>query len=312
MTRRVLVTGGAGFLGSHLCDALLSRGDTVVALDDLSSGRVANVAHLSGDPRFRLVEGDVTRPISIDGAVDLVLHFASPASPPRYVAMPIHTLLTGSAGTQHALELAERHGARMVMASTSEVYGDPQVSPQPESYWGNVNPVGARSCYDEAKRFAEALCTSWRTARGVDVGIIRIFNTYGPRLDPADGRAVSSFVHAALRGEPLVVNGDGTQTRSLCFVDDLVAGILAFADSRETGPVNLGSDAELTVLALAREVLRLTGSASSIRHVDALPDDPQQRRPDLALAAARLGWRPTTDLATGLARTISWMRDHPA
>ena len=304
----VLVTGGAGFLGSHLCDALIARGDRVVALDDLSSGSLANLAHLARDPRLRFVEADVTRPITVDGPFDLVLHFASPASPPRYVAMPLHTLLTGSTGTQHVLELAERHGARMVMASTSEVYGDPEVSPQPESYWGNVNPVGARSCYDEAKRFAEALCTSWRAARGVDVGIVRIFNTYGPRLDPSDGRAVSSFVHAALWGEPLVINGDGSQTRSLCFVDDLVAGILAFAGSRETGPINLGNDAEITVLDLAREVLRLTGASSPIRHVDAMPDDPQQRRPALGLAASRLGWRPTTDLATGLTRTIDWMR----
>jgi dTDP-glucose 4,6-dehydratase len=237
--RRVVVTGGAGFLGSHLCEALVARGDRVVAVDDLSTGEPANVAALVGGPDFELVVADVSVGIPVEGPVDAVLHFASPASPPDYLARPLETLAVGSEGTRHALDLAAAHGARFVLASTSEVYGDPTVHPQPETYWGNVNPVGPRSVYDEAKRFAEALTMAFQRARGVDVGIVRIFNTYGPRLRPGDGRVVSNFLVQALEGRPLTVYGDGSQTRRLCFVDDEVAGILALLDSGLTGPLDI-------------------------------------------------------------------------
>jgi len=305
---RVVVAGGAGFLGSHLCDRLVGRGDDVVCLDDLSTGRAQNVAHLDG-PRFSLRQVDVTGPFELEGPVDAVLHLASPASPPAYLARPLETLAAGSEGTRRLLELAGAHGARFLLASTSEVYGDPAVHPQVETYRGNVDPVGPRSVYDEAKRFAEALTMAAHRARGVDVAIARIFNTYGPRLDPSDGRVVSNFVVQALAGLPLTVYGDGSQTRSLCYVDDEVGGLLALLDSTETGPMNLGNPDERTVLELAHCVLEATGSSSEVCF-GALPvDDPVRRCPDISRARAALGWVPTTPLAAGLARTVEYFAD---
>jgi dTDP-glucose 4,6-dehydratase len=305
---RALVTGGAGFLGSHLCRTLLHRGWEVVAADNLLTGREANVADLAGE-RFSLVERDVTRPLEVPGRLDAVLHFASPASPPDYLAHPIETMEVGSNGTRHTLELAREKGARYLLASTSEVYGDPLVHPQPESYWGNVNPVGPRSVYDEAKRFAEAMATAYRTSHGVDVKIARIFNTYGPYLRPGDGRAVPNFITQALRGEPLTVYGDGSQTRSFCYVDDEVRGLLALLDSDwNAGPVNIGNPEEHTVLELAELVLEICGSSSPIVHAPLPADDPTRRRPDISLAERVLGWRPEVSLADGVARTVEWFR----
>jgi dTDP-glucose 4,6-dehydratase len=300
------VTGGAGFLGSHLCEALLGRGDRVVAVDDLSTGITDNVAAFQADPAFELVVADVSAALRVEGHVDAVLHFASAASPPDYLARPRETLAAGSDGTRHALELAARDGARFLLASTSEVYGDPTVHPQPETYWGNVNPVGPRSVYDEAKRFAEALTMAWHRTEGLDVGIVRIFNTYGPRLRPGDGRVVSNFLVQAIEGRPLTVYGDGTQTRSLCYVDDEVAGILAVFDSGMTGPVNIGNPDELTVLELARAVLELTGSSSTITFEPLPVDDPTRRRPDISLAREVLGWEPVVTLEEGLRRTADY------
>jgi dTDP-glucose 4,6-dehydratase len=301
----VVVTGGAGFLGSHLCEALVARGDRVVAVDDLSTGVEANVASLVDNVAFDLVVADVSQAIPVDGPVDAVMHFASPASPPDYLGRPLETLAVGSEGTRHALTLAAAHGARFVLASTSEVYGDPLVHPQAETYWGNVNPVGPRSVYDEAKRFAEALTMAWHRARGTDVGIVRIFNTYGPRLRPGDGRVVSNFLTQAIDGRPLTVYGDGSQTRSLCFVDDEVAGILALLDSDLTGPVNIGNPDELTVLELAHAVLALTGSSSPIVYEPLPADDPTRRRPDITVARRELGWEPVVALEEGLRRTAA-------
>lgn len=298
--RRIVVTGGAGFIGSHLCDALLARGDRVVCVDDLSTGSRANISHLLDAPGFEFLVTDVSRGLAVDGHVHGVLHFASPASPPQYLERPLQTLAVGSEGTRHALALATEHGARMVLASTSEVYGDPHVHPQREDYWGNVNPVGPRSVYDEAKRFAEALTMAWHRCNGTDVGIVRIFNTYGPRLAPGDGRVVSNFLVQALTGRPLTVYGDGSQTRSLCFVADEVAGILALFDSVVSGPVNLGNPEEITVLDLARTVLEVTGSSSSMVHQPLPADDPTRRCPDIALARQQLGWEPTVQLRRGL------------
>jgi nucleoside-diphosphate-sugar epimerase len=303
---RVVVTGGAGFLGSHLCDALVGRGDHVVCVDDLSTGRAENVAGLEGHPSFEFVISDVSVGLEVDGPVDAILHFASAASPPDYLARPLETLAVGSEGTRHGLELAKNHGARFLLASTSEIYGDPTVHPQPESYWGNVNSVGPRSVYDEAKRFAEALTMAWHRAHGIDVGIVRIFNTYGPRLRPGDGRVVSNFLTQAIEGRPLTVYGDGTQTRSLCFVSDEVAGILALLDSSLTGPVNIGNPDEHTMLALARIVLEVTGSSSEIVHAPLPVDDPTRRRPDIALARRELGWEPVIGLTDGLRRTAAF------
>ncbi len=304
--RRVVVTGGAGFLGSHLCEALVARGERVVAVDDLSTGRRDNVGALEDHPAFELVVADVARGIPVAGPVDAVMHFASPASPPDYLARPLQTLAVGSEGTRHALALAASHGARFVLASTSEVYGDPEVHPQPETYWGNVNPVGPRSVYDEAKRFAEALTMATHRAEGVDVGIVRIFNTYGPRLRPGDGRVVSNFLVQALEGRPLTVYGDGSQTRSLCYVDDEVAGILALLDSALTGPVNIGNPDELSVLELAHAVVALTGSSSTIAYEPLPTDDPTRRRPDITLARGELGWEPVVPLEEGLRRTAAF------
>jgi len=306
---RVVVLGGSGFLGSHLCDQLLARGDAVVCVDNFSTGRRANVAHLDGRAGFELVEADISRGIPVDGAVTGVCNLASPASPPDYLALPLETLAVGSEGTRHGLELAERHGARFLMASTSEVYGDPEVHPQSESYWGRVNPIGPRSVYDEAKRFSEALTMAHHRARGSDVAIVRIFNTYGPRLRPDDGRVVSNFLLQAMRGEPLTVYGDGSQTRSLCYVEDEVRGLLALFDSTLTGPVNIGNPDEYTVLQLARTVIELVGSTSTVEHRPLPTDDPTRRRPDITVARAELGWEPTTSLEDGLARTAAYLAE---
>lgn len=305
---RVVVTGGSGFLGSHLCDALVERGDEVICIDNLSTGNVGNLAGLVGQPGFQLIEHDVCTELPALGPIDAVAHLASPASPPEYLRLPLETLAVGSAGTQSALALAERTRARFVLASTSEVYGDPLVHPQPERYWGNVNPIGPRSVYDESKRFAEALTVAHARTLGTSAGVVRIFNTYGPRLRPNDGRVVSNFIAQALAGEPLSIYGDGTQTRSFCYVEDLVAGLLAMLDCAEPGPVNLGNPAECTVLELADLVRELTGSSSTIAFA-ALPcDDPTKRRPDITRAHELLGWRPRIALREGLERTIAWQR----
>ena len=306
---RVVLTGGAGFVGSHLFDALLARGDEVVAIDNFCTGRKANVAHLDGHDGFRLLEADVSAGLpDVGGPVDAVLHFASPASPKDYLALPVETLLVGSAGTHAALELARTHGARFMIASTSEVYGDPLVHPQPEGYWGNVNSVGPRSCYDEAKRYAEAATMAYHRAHGVDVRVLRIFNTYGPRMQVDDGRVVSNFLTQALRGVPLTIYGDGTQTRSFCYVADEVAGILALLDGPLIGPVNIGNPGEFTMLELATLVLELTGSSSPLVHEPLPTDDPKQRRPDIGVARDTLGWEPTISLREGLERSIPYFR----
>ena len=309
MTRRMVVLGGGGFLGSHLCDQLLARGDDVVCVDDFSTGRRSNVAHLRDQPGFRLVEADISKSIPVEGPVGGVFNLASPASPPEYLALPLETLAVGSEGNRNGLELARRHGVRFLLASTSEVYGDPEVHPQPESYWGHVNSVGPRSVYDEAKRFAEALTMAHHRSLGTDVAIVRIFNTYGPRLRPTDGRVVSNFLVQALRGEPLTVYGDGSQTRSLCYVDDQVRGLIALFDSELTGPVNIGNPDEYTVLELAHTVLDLLGSSSPIVRLPLPVDDPTRRRPDITLARTALGWEPTTALREGLALTAAAVAD---
>jgi UDPglucose 6-dehydrogenase len=311
MRQCAVVTGGAGFLGSHLAERLLDEGVDVVCLDNFVTGSPDNVAHLQGRAGFRLIQADVTDRIVVPGRVDYVLHFASPASPLDYAELPVETLEVGSIGTQNALELARVTGARFLLASTSETYGDPQVHPQPEGYWGNVNPVGPRACYDEAKRFAEAMTTTYRTHHGVDTAIMRIFNTYGPRMRPHDGRAVPTFVQQALLGQPITVAGDGSQTRSICYVDDLIEGALRLLFSKLAGPVNVGNPHELSMLALAELVRELTGSRSPVTFVDRPIDDPSVRRPDITLARTELGWTPEIDARTGLARTIAWLRGRP-
>ena len=302
-----VVLGGSGFLGSHLCDALLARGQDVIAVDDLSTGRLQNIDHLKSNKSFKFVQADISLELPDLGTPELILNFASPASPPAYLSMPIHTLRTGSLGTMHALDLASQTNARFVMASTSEIYGDPLEHPQTESYWGNVNPIGVRSCYDEAKRFSEALTFAHQRERATNTGIVRIFNTYGPRLDPTDGRVVSNFIMAAINDLPLNIYGDGSQTRSLCYVSDLVDGILRMADSKINGPINLGNPNEMTVLQLAQRIIDITDSKSAINFQSALSDDPQQRNPDITLAKAELNWFPTTQLDAGLQSTINWM-----
>ena len=311
----VLVTGGAGFIGSHVCDGLIARGDTVLCLDDLSTGRRDNILHLGASPRFAFTEASVLDPLDVSGAFDAVIHLASPAAPLAYLNRPIFTLRTGSEGTRNVLDLAGAKSARFILASTSEVYGEPLVHPQTEDYWGNVNPIGPRSVYDEAKRYAEALTTAYRTSGGVDTGIVRIFNTYGPRMRSDDGRVVSNFVHQSLTGQPLTVFGHGTQTRSLCYVDDMVHGILAMLDSDEAGPINLGNPAELTIIELAELVLELTGSSSQLELKPLPEDDPTRRRPDITRARTRLGWNPRVPVREGIARTIEWhaklLRENP-
>ena len=306
----VVVTGGSGFLGSHLCEALLRRGDEVTCVDNLSTGVTANIEHLFTDSRFTLIEHDVSNYVFVPGGVDAVLHFASPASPEDYLDMPIQTLKVGSLGTHNTLGLAKDKGARYLLASTSEVYGDPEVHPQPEGYWGHVNPVGPRGVYDEAKRFAEAMTMAYHRYHSVDVRIVRIFNTFGPRMRPDDGRVVSNFLVQALQGKPLTVYGDGSQTRSFCFVDDEVRGIVALLDSDQVGtPVNIGNPAEHSVLELAELVLEVTNSSSVVTREPLPVDDPTQRRPDISLARDKLGWEPTVDLRDGLERTAAYFRE---
>lgn len=305
---RTLVTGGAGFLGSHLCESLLAKGHEVLCMDNLLTGSVKNVEHLRRNARFQFVQHDVTKRIEVEGALDRILHFASPASPADYLQHPIHTLKVGSLGTHNALGLAKDKRARFLLASTSEVYGDPLVNPQPETYWGNVNPIGPRGVYDEAKRFAEAMTMAYRNAHGVDTRIVRIFNTYGPRMRPNDGRAVCTFIAQALAGEDLTVFGDGSQTRSFCYVDDLVDGILRLLESGEPLPVNIGNPEEIPVVQLAREVLELTGAKSKIVFRPLPVDDPKQRRPDITKAKRLLGWEPKVARRDGLLRTIEYFR----
>lgn len=308
--RRAVVTGGAGFLGSHLCEALLDQDVEVVCLDNFLTGAPPNVAHLLQHTGFRLVRCDVTDFVHVPGDVDLVLHFASPASPIDYLQLPIHTLKVGAIGTWHALGMAKEKGSRFVLASTSEVYGDPLVHPQPEDYWGNVNPIGPRGVYDEGKRYGEAMATAYRLSEGVDAAIVRIFNTYGPRMRPHDGRAIPTFIQQALTGEPLTVAGDGSQTRSICYVDDLVRGILAMAFTEHPGPVNIGNPTELSILQIAQDIIAATGSTSQILHVERPVDDPQVRRPDTTLAASLLGWEPEVGWPDGLERTAAWFSDN--
>jgi dTDP-glucose 4,6-dehydratase len=298
-----VVTGGAGFLGSHLCDYLVERGFRVVCIDNLDTGSLQNVAHLRGE-NFEFVNHDVTEYLEVEGDVDVVYHLAALASPIDYLRMPLHSLKVGSYGTHHALGLAKWKRARFLLASTSEVYGDPKVHPQPETYWGNVNPIGPRGVYDEAKRYAEALTMAYHSQQGVDTAIVRIFNTYGPRMRPNDGRAVPTFVRQALEGKPLTVFGDGTQTRSFCYVDDLIRGLVALAESEEHLPVNIGNPREFTLNELAETVLRLTGSTSAVVH-EALPvDDPQVRQPDITRAKQILDWEPKIELEEGLKRML--------
>jgi dTDP-glucose 4,6-dehydratase len=282
-----------------------------LCLDNFSTGTPNNVEHLLGNERFRLLRVDVTDWIHISGDVDVVLHFASPASPADYLQLPIQTLKVGSVGTFHAVGLAQEKGARFLLASTSEVYGDPQVHPQPETYWGHVNPVGPRGVYDEAKRFAEAMTVAYRDHRDVNAAIVRIFNTFGPRMRPDDGRAIPTFISQALRGRPLTVSGDGSQTRSVCYVDDLVEGLVRLLHSDLPGPVNIGNPRELSVLELARLVVQLTGSSSSIEFIALPQDDPLVRRPDITVATRDLGWTPQVDVEVGLLKTIAWFREHP-
>ncbi|WP_420440193.1 UDP-glucuronic acid decarboxylase family protein [Candidatus Palauibacter sp.] len=306
---RLVVTGAAGFLGSHLTDRLLAEGYSVVGIDSLITGTRRNLAHLRDEPRFAFLERDVSEPFEIEGEIEGVFHFASPASPVDYLRFPIQTLEAGALGTRNVLGLAKASGARMLLASTSEVYGDPLVHPQPETYWGNVNPVGPRSVYDEAKRFAEAITMAYRREHGVDTRIVRIFNTYGPRMRPDDGRVVSNFVVQALRGEPLTVYGDGSQSRSFCYVSDLVEGIWRLFNADIHEPVNLGNPEEYTIRALSDLVLATTDSASTIE-VRPLPkDDPRMRSPDISLACARLDWTPRVPLQVGLKRTVEYFRE---
>jgi dTDP-glucose 4,6-dehydratase len=306
---RALVTGGAGFLGSHLCDRLLADGWSVVAFDSLLTGRRENIQGAERDPGFTFIEHDVTLQLPDVGAVDWVMHFASPASPPDYLDHPIETLRVGALGTMRALDLARECGAGFLLASTSEVYGDPAVHPQVESYWGNVNPVGLRSVYDESKRYAEALTMAYLRTYGVPAKIVRIFNTYGPRMRRDDGRAVPNFISQALNGRPMSVYGDGTQTRSLCYVDDLIEGFRRFLDVDEAGPMNLGNPEEVTILELARLVAQTAGVQEEIEFLPPLTDDPTVRCPDVTLARAALGWEPKVTLRDGLARTVAWARD---
>ena len=302
------MTGGAGFLGSHLCTALLERGDEVVAVDNLVTGSLANLEPLFGREGFVFQRGDVSNHVHVPGRVDAVMHLASPASPKDYLELPIQTLKVGSLGTHNCLGLAKDKGAKFFLASTSEVYGDPLEHPQTETYWGHVNPVGPRGVYDEAKRFAEAMTMAYHRHHGVEVRIVRIFNTYGPRMRPNDGRVVSNFLTQALHDKPITIYGDGTQTRSFCYVDDEIRGFLTLLDSDETGPINIGNPNEFTVRELAELVLEVTGSSSEIVHEDLPVDDPTQRKPDITLARTRLGWEPAIQLREGLVRTADWLR----
>lgn len=305
--KSILVTGGAGFLGSHLCDRLIERGDDVICLDNFFTGRKANVAHLLNHPRFELVRHDIVRPIFLE--VDQIYNLACPASPEAYQYNPIKTIKTSTVGMVNVLGLAKRCRARVLHASTSEVYGDPEVHPQTEDYWGHVNPIGPRSCYDEGKRVAESLCINYQLAHGVEVRLIRIFNTYGPRMDPNDGRVISNFIMQALRGEPLTIYGDGSQTRSFCYVDDLLAGMMKLMDQDEaTGPVNIGNPVESSMLELAEQVIKATGSSSQLAHRELPADDPKRRCPNIDLAKRLLGWSPQVPLEEGLKQTVAYYR----
>ena len=304
-----VVTGGAGFLGSHLVDLLLKHGHKVIAIDNFVTGTVENIVHLGGNPNFKFIQQDVTEFIFLDGPVDYVWHFASPASPIDYLELPIQTMKVGSLGTHKALGLAKNKGARFLLASTSEIYGDPLVHPQPEDYWGNVNTLGPRSCYDEAKRFAEAMTMAYHRAHRVDIRIVRIFNTYGPRMRLNDGRVVPAFIGQALRNKPITVFGKGKQTRSFCYCSDLIEGIYRLMMSSTNLPVNIGNASEMTVLEFAREIIRLTGARSKIVFTPLPQDDPWQRRPDIARAKTLLDWEPKIRLAEGLKKTIDYFRD---
>lgn len=308
--RRALVAGGAGFLGSHLCDRLLAEGYTVVSVDNLLTGDLANIAHLKSEPRFSFREHDITVPFDVSGPLDIVFNLASPASPVDYLELPIETLLVGSEGTRNTLEIARRLGARYLLASTSEVYGDPTVHPQPEEYWGNVNSIGTRSCYDEAKRYAEAMTFAYLRKYAVATRVVRIFNTYGPRMRVNDGRVVPAFLSQALRGEPLTVFGTGTQTRSFCYVSDLIDGIYRLALSDQRGPINIGNPTERTMIEFANQIIEATGSSSTITFLpQPTEDDPKQRRPDITKAQTLLGWEPKVGLAEGIRQTIGYFRD---
>lgn len=309
---RAVVTGGAGFIGSHLCDRLLAEGYEVLCLDNFATGRAENVAHLlDSQPSFILRRADATNYLYVPGSVDLVLHFASPASPADYLKLPVETLKVGSIGTLCALGLARAKGARYILASTSEIYGDPEEHPQNENYWGHVNPVGPRGVYDEAKRFAEAMTMAYRRYHGVNTGIVRIFNTHGPRMRRLDGRAIPTFIRQALRNEPITVTGEGTQTRSIQYIDDLVEGIWRMANSDFAGPVNIGNPAEISVRDLAELIIKLCGSGSQLTFIERPEDDPTNRRPDISLARSELGWEPRVGLNDGLTRTIGYFREYP-
>src|SRR3954470_22704176 len=305
-----LVTGGAGFLGSHLCDELLRRGHRVICVDNFETGSLANIEHIRV-PEFAHLHADIIAPFFVDEPVDFVYHFASPASPIDYLRLPLHTLKVGSYGTHHALGLAKLHRARFLIASTSEVYGDPQVHPQRESYWGHVNPVGPRGVYDEAKRFAEALTMAYRNSHGVDTAILRIFNTHGPRMRPDDGRAIPTFIRQAIKGESITVAGDGTQTRSIQYVDDLVEGVVRLLHSDQPGPINIGNPHEVSMQQLAEVIRDLIGAKSEIVHIPRPQDDPTIRQPDISLARSLLGWEPVVGLDEGLKRTIEYFRSLP-
>ncbi|MEZ5064406.1 MAG: UDP-glucuronic acid decarboxylase family protein [bacterium] len=306
---RVMVTGAAGFLGSHLCDRLLAEGHEVIGLDNLITGNIRNIEHLSGNPNFRFVKHDVTEYIFLSGPLDALLHFASPASPIDYLELPIQTLKVGALGTHKALGLAREKKARFLLASSSEVYGDPLVHPQKEDYWGNVNPIGPRGVYDEAKRFGEAIAMAYHRSHGVDTKIVRIFNTYGPRMRAKDGRVVPAFITQALAGQPLTVFGDGKQTRSFCFVDDLIEGIYRLLLSDLNEPCNVGNPHEMTVLQFAEAIIELTGSKSTIIHQPLPTDDPKVRQPDISHAKRALGWEPRVPLEEGLRKTIAWFQE---
>jgi dTDP-glucose 4,6-dehydratase len=306
---RILITGGAGFLGSHLAEHFLSKGHKVVAIDNFLTGRRENIAPFIGDPRFEFIKQDVTNYIEVPGKLDAVLHFASPASPIDYAHFPIPTLKVGALGTHKALGLAKHKNAVFMLASTSEVYGDPLISPQPETYWGNVNPIGPRGVYDEAKRFAEAMTMAYHRFHKMPVRIVRIFNTYGPRMRREDGRAVPNFITQALKGKPLTIYGKGSQTRSLCYVSDLVAGIAKLLESDLNSPVNIGNPQELSILQIAKTIKQLTGSKSKIAYEPLPVDDPKVRQPDISIAKKKLGWKPVVALEDGLSRTIDYIRE---
>lgn len=305
---RAVVTGGAGFIGSHLCDALTAKGHDVVCLDNLITGSVANIEHLFGNDRFLFIKHDVTQFVHVPGDVHYILHFASPASPIDFERLPIQILKVGALGTHKALGLARAKGARFLLASTSECYGDPLVHPQPETYWGNVNPVGIRGVYDEAKRFAEAMTMAYHRHHGIDTRIVRIFNTYGPRMRPDDGRAIPAFISQGLAGKPITVFGDGSQTRSFQYIDDLIRGVLLLMDSDEHLPVNIGNPREYTILELAQTIIELTGSRSQVVFKSLPPDDPKVRQPDISKARSLLNWEPVVPLKDGLSRTITWFK----